>query len=193
MMNAEEQIATRPRSYESSRCQFCDDPIDADSGPFCETCDENHEWCTICNDYVHSDEPCRHIYYDDCGAWLGSGSYDPKAAEHDVKLLCQLIGREAVGHLRAGLDSGDYKACYVYGSILAHHGIVAEFNGIDIGPTLTAVAHLYKSATGNTLVGSGWLLSLEPGKTRTADLLSVKWIDEWLAVQKRDRKGAANG
>jgi hypothetical protein len=196
-------VNTQEESRSSGKCSDCDCETDAEPSSYCgkevvvcDRCDEDYEWCSICqtHKYTNFQSPCRHLFYSD-GEWLGSGSHetDWETCKPGFFAMLELIGVTAVQALKASLGLHKYFHQFS-GTIFGYHSITADWfdesgSYRDWGYTLNSVmSHNPPADAEGIAIGVQWLVSLYAGchgkwepKTPEADLVTIQWIDEWLA------------
>ena len=72
-----------------------------------------------------------------------------------------------------------------FGTILGSDGVDAYWDGENYGDRFTK--NLTNAEEDKMSIGVGWLTSLEIGKTKEAEQITIKWTEEWLG-NKEDKK-----
>lgn len=150
-----------------------------------EESDNGFAWCSICETHFpdESDCYCQHIFYID--NLHGCGSNEVRRDDHKESVFAVLEKTGIAGPLRRAMVNSDYGFGY-HGSILGVEGINVCLDEVNYGERFTA--DLTDEQEEQMSIGVGWLGSLEPGETRGYELLTIKWIDEWLGVRDERAK-----
>lgn len=154
---------------------------------------EGFAWCSVCETHVPdgSDYYCQHLFWDQ--ELHGCGSNEVAADDHKESVFAVLEKTGLSGPLRRAMVNSDYNLRY-YGSLFGTEGINVYLDKVNYGERFTD--DLTEQQEEDMKIGVGWLGSLEPGETRQYELLTIKWIDEWLdardvraAVKRLKSKG----
>lgn len=151
---------------------------------YCDEClSEETVECEMCT-CVRKDEPCRHVFYYR-GEWHGCGSCEVEAERHKDSLFAVLKHTGLDGTLKEALVQ---HACNIQFHIpmIGEMSVAFHFNAKDHGRAFTNGLDDEYDLEERMSLGVRWLVSLQPGNTKEADDLTVKWIDEW--VEQADKK-----
>jgi hypothetical protein len=145
-------------------------------------------WCSICGENFPDESECYcgHIFWDEGGLY-GCGSNEVNEDDHKESFFCVLDKTGISGPLRRAMINSDY---YIWYPHIAAQTINVRLDGVNYGKRFTD--GLTEQQEEEMTCGVGWLQSLEPGKTRGFELLTVKWIDEWLGVRDERATAAAH-
>jgi len=146
-------------------------------------------WCTVCKTHL-PDEPenyCQHLFDGgEIGCCLGTGCSEIDLAKgHKESFFVVLEKTGLSGPLRRAMINGDYSFWNMHN--FGCQTIHACLDGVNYGKRFTD--DLTDEQEEDMSIGVGWLRSLETGKTRECELLTVKWIDEWLGVRGDKKTG----
>ncbi len=177
------QVIDEPLDLTSLLNKFEIEKGETTNNPF-DVADESENgfaWCDVCETHF-PDEPdcyCWHLFWDE--ELCGCGSNEVTADSHKESFFAVLEKTGLSGPLRRAMINGDYNLRY-HGSMFGTEGINVYLDNVNYGKLFTD--DLTEQQEEDMLLGVGWLMSLEPGKTRQYELLTVKWIDEWLGVRE---------
>lgn len=205
------------RASRRKTCRDCggrDEVIDG----LCSDCDANYVYCSCCDERHEQDSTCRHVFWTDfgwCGA--GSNETDPEDVKDDFFALLDRIDaldREKKFEVRW---YGDDSWCEGLGVVEAIRAAVHEnrFWTFAWGPMLgcptldlnrqsdrdkdrgVTFASIYgdrlaeddgSETSEGIAVGWHWLASLCADETVAANILTVRWIDEWRLRRARTER-----
>ena len=167
-------------------CDLCCEPRTGDCEGLCAECYETAVWCEVCGCYVahdRSDELCRHTF--EALGWagvMGCGSVEHGWAEHKESFFAVLKKTGLAAEIREAMRVGKYRI-YPHGPVVG-----TIFLWCQLGDDFTNVGwrftdELTEEERTDMWDGVGWLMSLEPGVTKEAEQETIRWIDEWLALQ----------
>ena len=151
---------------------------------------ENYEegetvYCSVCDDRVLCDwgPPCHHLrWIDTAGDWGGCGSVERNPSEqHKESFFAVLKKTKLAKELREALLTHTYRIGTI-GNLLGTWGVSCCLQGRHYDDAFTE--NLTDAQEEAMSIGMAWLWSLEAGVTDEADLLTVQWIDEWLAAKR---------
>lgn len=172
-------------------CEYCGKRPNKDNkltqinyGSVCWDClSDNFVWCEICTEYFLADNHCRHVFWTDFG-WRGSGGYRGDWDDHKESFFALLDETRMADDLLVEL-----RACNVNLQLLipliGMETVLLRLNHKEYGDILTdAMLKAQEEQAPNEedhrlMMGSHWLLSLQPGKTKEADDVTIRWIEEW--------------
>lgn len=179
-------------------CSWCgDDDIDRrdEDGELCEQCYHDTIICTICNDRVHYESKCRHVFQDSGFIWQGSGAgYDPDDSVKDsVILYVSRMPFEFAAELRDAIASGRFHTWFV--APLIGGGGLFYLNGVNKRGREAAswwgqhFCNVKENDPDNDDLDDayGWLASLYEKKTPKANALTIAWLDEFITARDDER------
>lgn len=171
----------------------------------CEECDTDTVHCAVCDERQHYHYPCRHVFRDRNFEWCGSGAGEPHAgqAQRIKGALFRLLEAMPAGFapdLRTAIRSGKFHTWMVApliggGGLLEMHGM-PDRDGRSMfhawGDALIEIGEGEHAE--DTEDAYHWLASLYDRRTPAANLLTVRWIDEFMArhgtgQREEDRDG----
>lgn len=168
--------------FKSGECTYCghEGEIHADNN-LCEECDSDTVHCSICNELVHADYRCRHVFQDDELNWTGSGAYSPSGhIKASFFLLLHRMPLPFAADLRKAISAGKFHT-WLVAPIIGGGGSLF-LRGID--GTVDYGARMIEIGEGDRAEdcadGYRWLASLYDGETPRANALTIEWLDEWL-------------
>ncbi|HUU97489.1 MAG TPA: hypothetical protein VM487_17270 [Phycisphaerae bacterium] len=158
---------------------------------YCDDCDRQWPYCTICKERMHVDNTCRHLWYDEESAIvMGSWQDDPDVKESLFALLRRI--RHARGIRKTILAKKfklTYRAYMVGGPEDWECYLVT---GASIGRSITYNRRgriISDETVERDKSGVRWLASVRENEVPWLNELTVQWIDEFLATrEKRQRK-----
>ena len=204
------------------KCNECGDPVNKEDCYtlctcfgyiFCESCESDAElfWCTICQQHMHYDYMCRHIYYVADFEIQGSGSWSfwwyKKDRYHDKYLkpsffeLLDFMGLKFALDLRLTVSKNKVGFDFLHssGSLFGATSIWMVTEDVYAMPNKHSFAHCYEhgekmfefndyceendDGNGHLSDCYWWLVSLDKQKTE-ANKVTVDWVDEWLWQNK---------
>lgn len=128
---------------------------------------EDTLYCSVCNDYFYDDQPCEHIFWSrGYGVWAGCGADELQdACKKSLFEFLKHLGKKRARKIRRVIASHSYDIYEAMGGSMCRD------------PLEIAVP---EEQRGDCEDGYEWLRSLESGVTMKADILTVRWITEWL-------------
>jgi hypothetical protein len=168
--------------YIKGTCGWCgtETEIYRDTGR-CEQCDIDIVHCSICDEDVHVDYRCRHVFKDDELDWTGSGAYTPSGhVKASFFLLLRRMPECFARDLRAAIRAGKFHT-WMVAPIIGGGGSL-YLRGVD--GTVDYGARMIEIGEGERAEdcadGYRWLASLYDGDTPRANQMTIEWLDEWL-------------
>ena len=175
--------AAKPRRRRCRNCGELGDDVPADSR-LCRECEESYDYCQICDTWTYGHGHCLHVtWVDDPGVLAGCGSTHLDWEEHREDVL-RLLGRFPGLAVVA-------RAALAKGRFTVRCGWYDRWCLLDGGREVGAVPMDERRAVEadeSLEFAVAWVRSLDGPKTKAANALTVKWIDEWL--KRRPKKGA---
>lgn len=190
--------------YQRKTCCICGSREDVIDG-FCEECEKDYTYCTICKKMIHEDDAMRHrhMWLTDGGLWIGVGG--PNMNErHQEKIKESLFALLTLTGIAEALDltiqrnQMGYEAIHFQGSIFGYDSVWCALldpkrpdkrfrSGYDIlfcGDRFTphpVDPDQVEEITPAVL----WLIGLDNRRTKPANQLTRDWIAAWVAQQNQ--------
>ena len=205
-LTAEEQAeaaALEPAEEECrvGKCSFCgdicNDLLPAEGGLRCAECDSEYEYCGICKEEQHCDDHCRHIFTSQWGGLLGSGTYmSDNDLDYVRKVLVDLLDLMPQGFaqsLRVAIASGRF---FTWATMpIIGGGGMLELNGMPNRHGRYAVSwwgdFLMEIGQGDDAEEAAdaylWLASLYKNATVKANNITMRWLDQYIALERAAR------
>jgi len=155
--------------------------------PFAGAVESATTGCTSCDDRLPDERQCRHLVYVAGEGLLGCGSSEYQAEYHleSLQKLFLVLGRELVERLMKELVAGGARwECSCPGGEADQLALRDPVTRKDValdGDRAAAAGVEWD----DLFVGMAWLSSLEPGKTKKAIKLTVRWMRAWLRRSAR--------
>ena len=184
------------------KCPYCgklrNDLLPTKSGTLrCADCDSLYRWCSICNEEQSDDDHCRHIFKSEDGEWMGSGThmyeYELEYVRISFFLLLDLMPEGFAQALRIAIFSGEFHtwACLP---------LIGGGGSLELSGMPRREGQWVNFWWGDFLmeIGSGpdsedtsdayhWLASLYNKKTPAANKITLRWLDQYIAIERAAR------
>lgn len=182
---------TKPKRVRMGQCTDCGSPVEniadnrhkTDIGKttrlLCYDCMAGeYVYCEICNMLIYKEMPCRHVRWVEY-TYCGCGYYSYDRTAEKASLFHVLDHTGLAQELRTALLRCRYRFFWHW-PLLGGGWLEVHLNdGADVGQRFTkGITDANEEAMS---LGVNWLVSLEAGKTKGCDALTVSWIDEYLA------------
>lgn len=173
--------------YKIGKCRWCEirGSMWRDTR-YCEDCEINIIYCSVCKEDVHIDNKCRHVFRDDNYEWHGAGA-DVKGAALKPSFwkLLDLMPAGFAADLQIAIRSGRFHT-WMMAPLIGGGGSL-KLNGMpprggksmlfEWGDHLIEIGggdHAEKTANGYC-----WLVSLYDNSTSEANHTTIAWIEDW--------------
>jgi hypothetical protein len=151
----------------------------------CDRCDSDVVFCSVCKERQHADhQPCRHVFQDRHGQWVGSGYVTEPNIRVSFHDLLDAMPVSFASDLRKAIRSGGFYT-WIIAPLIGGGGLL-ELNGMDYrlgrsyGDAVLRLGQETHYDDHSVSDGWHWLASLYKRSTRGANKTTVQWIDEWL-------------
>jgi len=155
---------------------------------YCDDCDRQWPYCTICKERMHVDNTCRHLWYDEESAIvMGPGSDewswqdDPGVKESLFALLGRI--RHARG-IRKTILAGRFRLRSISNMLGPEDWECYLVSGASIGRSITYNRRgriISDEIVERDKSGMRWLAAVHKNDVPWLNELTVQWIDEFLA------------
>lgn len=142
-------------------------------------------WCMVCKDHLPDDNSCNHLVWTLGEGMLGCGTGEHEHETHleSLEKFFQVLGRDLVARLLNCLvTDGKGWECWCPGGeadqLHLRDPVTHEDVGLDLDSEKAEAAGVEWD---DLFVGMAWLSSLEPGKTKKAVRLTIRWMRAWLS------------
>ncbi len=148
---------------------------------------EGFVYCRICECHMvdSNEDYCQHLFWSPVSSIvMGCGCAEIKYEDHKESFFKMLDKTQLANEIAKAICSGDYSYQYS-GDIFGPDSIDYYLNGENYGSRFTddLTEEMHDAMTD----GVGWLNTLEPGKTKEAEKITLKWIREWLKLNSKTK------